>query len=116
MQLLVGSCVGSLVFYALWLSGEPAPESALWLFATGAFVAAHYPLAQAQAYRALPERSTLVAAAAQPFSALELLLPWAVGWCADRVGVLAGLSLLTMQPLGLLLVVIVTRRATAKSA
>jgi fucose permease len=76
----------------------------VWLFATGFFTAVHYPIAQAQAYRALPERSTLVAAAGQPFIVFDVALPLAIGLVSDAFGVLLAAALLLLQPFGLLLV------------
>lgn len=100
-RVLALACWGCGVSYTAWLV-LPSSWSAPLLFVVGAFTAAHYPLAQAQAYRALPDRSTLVAAAAQPFTVFDALLPLLVGWVADEWGVLWALAVLGAQPLGVL--------------
>ncbi len=108
--LLAASCGLTLAAYSGWLLVPPSLGSSLWLLVMGAAVAPHYPLAQARAYAALPERSTLVAAAAQPFTLVELGMPLLSGLLADRWGLLWGLLLLSAQPLGLSSVLVATAR------
>lgn len=101
VRVLVLSCLGCAVVYVAWLA-LPLWTSVPLLFVLGALTAPHYPLTQAQAYQALPERSTLVAAAGQPFMLVDIVLPLVVGFVADQAGVLWALLLLVAQPLGIL--------------
>lgn len=94
---------GTLVSLA-WLAAPDLFWSGLLLGLLGICVAPLYPIAQAQAYASLPGRSGLVNAAAQALQPLELALPFALGWIADRFGLRAALALLALQPLGLLLI------------
>lgn len=117
IRLLRLSCWGCASAYGAWLVSDSVVWSTPLLFVAGVFVAAHYPIAQAQAYRALPERSTLVAAAGQPFMILDMALPLLVGWSADRYGIVVALGLLAIQPFGLLVVACVaTRRRRDRAA
>ncbi len=104
------SCWGCAIAYTAWLVVDVDWLSVGLVFVSGGFVALHYPIAQAAAYRALPGRSTLVAAAAQVYAPFELAVPLAIGWCSDEFGVLAALGLLLLQPMGLLLVLKLARR------
>jgi fucose permease len=110
LRLLALSCLGC----ALVTSALLCTDSLVWvaplLFLVGIFTAAHYPLAQAQAYAALPGRSTLVAAAGQPLLLLDLTFPLGIGWLADGFGLTLALSATLLQPLGLLLIVAVATR------
>jgi len=106
--LLVVSALGAAAFFALACSVGVWEVAIVGMFVAGAFMAAHYPLVQAQAYRCLPERSGLVAAAAQAMGPVELALPVLVGLLADRIGAHAALLALLAQPLGLLFVVAVS--------
>jgi hypothetical protein len=72
------------------------------LAGVGCFAAPLYPIAKAQAYRALPGSSALVVAGAQLLAPLELAVPLALGLAADAVGLPLALSLLLLQPLGML--------------
>jgi FSR family fosmidomycin resistance protein-like MFS transporter len=113
-RLLVLSCVAcALVTGALLVSDSLAWVVAL-AFLVGMFSAAHYPLAQARAYAALPGRSLLVAAAAQPFLLFDLAFPLGTGWIADRFGPGAALALTLFQPIGLLLVVALLTRSSRR--
>ncbi len=103
-RILAFACWGSAVAYVAWLMNTGTWSNVLLLFLCGGFVSLHYPIAQAAAYRALPGRSTLVAAAGQAFAVFDLLVPLGLGWLSDRLGVLAALWVLLLQPLGLLLV------------
>lgn len=103
-RLLVGSCIGCALATAGWTLHGHEAAMLLLLALSGAFAALHYPIAQAQAYAALPERSTLVAAAAQPFLIFDLSFPLVVGWIADAYGLTPALLFLLVQPLGLALI------------
>lgn len=109
-RLLVVTCTGSALCFGGWVAlGVVAPEffdrSPLLLLAAGAFTTAHYPLTLARAYAALPEDSTLVAATAQAFGAVDLLVPLVLGLVADEFGVGVALASLLAQPLGILVAV-----------
>jgi hypothetical protein len=76
----------------------------------GACAAPLYPLAAAQAYARAPNASGAVLAAGHLFTPLALALPFLVGSVADHAGTSAALALLAAQPLGLVVLVAVTRR------
>ena len=110
-RLLLGvACGGSIVLFACWLSSASILESTLWLFLLGIPIAWHYPLAQAQAYRAAEGRSGQVVVLGPLVSALELASPIALGLLADRGGLTLSLVALLAQPFGLLLVLYVAWR------
>lgn len=105
--LLAIACVGSALCFGGWVAlGSLAPElfgfGPVLLFVAGGFTAAHYPLALARAYAALPHDSTLVAATAQAFGALDLVAPLLLGVVADRFGIGVALGALLIQPFGIL--------------
>ena len=50
------------------------------------FAAPLYPLAKAQAYRALPDQSDMVNAVGSAFIPLDLLTPLFLGFVADQFG------------------------------
>ena len=79
----------------------------------GMFVGPLYPLAAAQAYACRPNASGSVLAAGHLFTPLGLALPFAIGALADAAGTTAALAVLVVQPLGLLVLVAVTRRKPA---
>lgn len=101
-RLLALSALGCGLSYAGWLGFETGLAGVMLMFASGLFAAVHYPLAQAQAYRALPARPRLVAAAAQLFAGFDLALPIALGLLADHLGLMVALAALLLQPLGIL--------------
>ena len=101
LQLLVAAGLGSSVCYVAWLTASSVTGSAVWLFATGLFAGALYPLAKAQAYRALPDRSGMLNAMAHVFTPLDIALPLLLGFVADRFGLVPALSLLLAGPIGL---------------
>lgn len=113
-RLLVGALIGCLFSYAAWLALPMSPAATAAMFASGLFASAHYPLAQARAYRALPHRPALVAATAQVFSGFDLVLPVALGMVADRFGLTAALLLLSLQPLGILGLWGISRRVSVR--
>jgi predicted MFS family arabinose efflux permease len=113
-RLLLGaSCAGSVVLFAGWLSSTSVLGSTLWLLPLGFFIAWHYPLAQAQAYRAAGDRSGQVVVLGPLASTVELASPIALGLLADRGGLTLSLVALLAQPLGLLLVLYAARRRRA---
>ena len=102
--LLSAACLGSVCSYLAWVVNDKPAVGVVLLFACGLCVAWHYPVAQAQAYRALPGRSTLVAAGTQLFAVFDLMLPLVLGFANDAWGVNAALTLFAIQPLGLLVI------------
>jgi predicted MFS family arabinose efflux permease len=98
--LLAIGCAGSLLAAALWLRSSTPWAATFLMGAVGAFVAFHYPLAQAQAYRAAGDRSDLVAALTPAVTSFELLSPLVLGLIADRFGLAAALVVLLAQPAG----------------
>jgi fucose permease len=73
------------------------------MFGVGVFTAPLYPIAKAQVYRELPERSGMVNALTTVFTSVELAVPLLLGLIADRLGLAVAMCLLLLQPLGLLL-------------
>ncbi len=108
--LLAWACVGTIVSYTAWLFVRDPMASGVWIFFTGVFEGCLYPLAKAQAYRALPGRSGMLNAMAHLFTPLDVVLPLLLGLLADRFGLLPVLALLLAQPIGLLAIA-TTRRA-----
>jgi Na+/melibiose symporter-like transporter len=108
--ILMYTCAGTLLFYGVWLFALPGAFSIVWAALLGAFIATHYPLAQARAYDALPGRANVVAAASQAFSGIDLLYPVMVGALSDHFSPLFGLCALLVQPLGILVALVATRR------
>lgn len=98
------------ISYVAWLAAPGVVAGAVLLTAVGFFAAPLYPIAKAQAYRALPDHSGLVAGAAQLFTPVELAVPLVVGLLADRLGLSAALAVLVVQPLGLLALGVVLDR------
>lgn len=113
LRLLLASALGCAVSWFAFLSVESAAAASFWLFATGALASLQYPIAKAQAYRALPDRSGAVNAVLTLFGVIELPLPIAIGLLADRFGLGIALATLAAQPIGLALVVVSSRRVSA---
>jgi len=105
MRLLLWSAAFCALSWFAFLSVEGAAAASFWLFATGALAALQYPIAKAQAYRALPERSGAVNAVLTLFGVIELPLPILIGVVADNWGLGVALALLGLQPLGLLVLI-----------
>ena len=101
-RLLAASALLAGLFFAAWLRARTPLASGALLFATGFFASMHYPLAKAQAYRALPESSATVNALLTAGGALMLPVPLLLGLVADGPGLAFALGLLLLQPLGLL--------------
>jgi MFS family permease len=104
LKLLMLASVGTTISYLAWLLADDVISSGVWMFATGVFSVALYPLAKAQAYRALPGRSGMLNAMAHVFTPLDLLLPLLLGVIADRFGLVPALAILLAQPIGLFLI------------
>lgn len=102
MVLLRLCSTGAGIAYLAWLFAPTLVASGVCFFMTGVFAAPLYPLAKAQAYRALPGQSGMVNAVGAAFIPLDLLAPLLLGLVADRFGLVMTLLLLSVQPLGLL--------------
>jgi predicted MFS family arabinose efflux permease len=102
LRLLRGSSALCAGCYLAWLTSTSVVANGVLLAGVGCFAAPLYPIAKAQAYRALPGSSALVVAGAQLLAPLELAVPLALGLAADAVGLPLALSLLLLQPLGML--------------
>lgn len=113
-RILTATCLATLVVYGAWLVALPDASSLFYTALLGACIATHYPLAQAQAYDALPGRAGVVAAASQAFTAIDLLYPVLVGYLSDTLSPAVGLCALLVQPLGLLGAAAYTRAARVK--
>lgn len=69
----------------------------------GLFNAGWYSILKARLYGTLPGRSGTVLAVYNIFSLGGALLPWALGWTAERVGLQVAMWLLALGPIALLL-------------
>jgi MFS transporter, FSR family, fosmidomycin resistance protein len=107
--LLVASCVGSCASFFAWLGSDSLFAATITMFVLGGCIAFHYPLAQAQAYRAAGSRSDAVAAFGAILGAFDFAYPIALGLIADRFGLEYALIALLLQPLGILGVLTLTR-------
>jgi MFS family permease len=96
--------------YLAWIIAPGVLASGVLLTAVGFFAAPLYPIAKAQAYRALPGQSGLVIAGAQLFAPFELALPLLIGLAADAFGLSVALMLLVLQPLGILAIAVTLDR------
>lgn len=103
LRLLQLASLGGGAAYFVWLGADSVMASALWSCTAGFFCAALYPLAQAQAFRALPEQSGMVTAIGSLLGPVDIALPLLVGVIADRLGLPAAMLFLGVQPIGLLL-------------
>ncbi len=108
--LLAACAVGCVVAYVPWLLAPTPLAATLLAIPVGMFVGPLYPLAAAQAYACRPNASGSVLAAGHLFTPMGLMLPFAIGALADAAGTLAALAVLVVQPIGLLVLVGVTRR------
>jgi fucose permease len=104
LRLLRAAGLACAAAYALWLVAPSLALSSGLLFLVGFFAAPLYPIAKAQAYRALPGQSGMVNAVAHVFAPLDLAMPVVLGVVADRAGLTTALALLGTQPLGLALI------------
>jgi fucose permease len=104
LRLLIATTLGAAMLFPIWMSAGTVIASGAWMAGLGALVATHYPLAKAQAYRALPARSGAVNAVASLFSILDVSALFAIALVADRFGLRPALALLGLGPVGLLAV------------
>ncbi|HEY8520315.1 MAG TPA: MFS transporter [Gammaproteobacteria bacterium] len=101
-------CAAALGAFVCW----PSPAAAVVLLGMIGFTAAcMWPIATAQAYRALPDDSTAVAAVGGLLAPLTFALPVAVAAAADAWGLATAVLLLAAQPLVLLALSLGGRRA-----
>ncbi len=101
LALLRVASLGTIVAFTGWLLASDPVASGCWMFATGLFEGCLYPLAKAQAYRALPGRSGMLNAVAHVFTPLDAALPLLLGLLADQLGLIVALTILLAQPVGL---------------
>lgn len=109
-RLLAACAAGAAASYLAWLATPSVALSIPLLGLTGALAAPLYPIAKTQAFRTLPGRPATVNAVSQLFTPAEVALPLVLGLLADRWGLQATLLVLVLQPLGLLLLALLTRR------
>jgi predicted MFS family arabinose efflux permease len=116
--LLGASCVLTVLALALFLVSRSVEAMALSALLLGAADAAHYPIAQAQAYRAAPEDSDWVASLGSAFTILTVISTPVLGLVVDHHGLSWGFLTLCLQPAGLLLILGATRadRRSARGA
>jgi MFS family permease len=104
LRLLLVSSVACAAVYAAWVAAPTLWLSAPLFFLVGATAAPMYPLASAQAYRAMPGRSGTVNAAGHVFSPITVAVPLGLGALADVTSPQVALALLLVQPVGLAIV------------
>jgi FSR family fosmidomycin resistance protein-like MFS transporter len=109
LPLLAACSVLGVVVYVAWVFAASVAVSGVLFFGVGLLTAPLYPLAKAQAYRALPDQAGMVNAVAHVFKPLDILLPLALGLIADRFGLAAALVVLAAQPAGLFWIAIRSR-------
>lgn len=107
--ILAAACVGCALAHVAWVASGSWYLSLVGLFFVGFFVAPHYPITMALAYRAAPGQGGLVNAIGQLFAVIHITVPIALGLIADRLGLPAALGFLLLQPLGILGVTMVAR-------
>ena len=88
--------------YLAWIAAPSLAISAVLAAVVGLTCAGQYPLAQAQAYRAVPGRGGVVNALSALLTPIEVALPVGLAAMAGSLGVTAVLLVLAVQPLGLL--------------
>jgi predicted MFS family arabinose efflux permease len=98
LRLLLGFALVAAVAAVAFAFAPNAWTAAAALAVLGVVDAPLYPLAKAQAYRALPGQSGTVAALAGVLSPLEMVLPLLIGLAADHFGTSVALALLAAQP------------------
>ena len=109
-RVLFGSACGALVALLLVLVAPGVLWLGLALALLGATAAPQYALLQAKAYSAVPGRPGVVNAIAHVFVVVEIGAPLLLGALADASGVRLALLCLSIQPLGVLLVLLAERR------
>lgn len=96
------------VALAAWPAARWLPLSAALLAVTCALAAPLYAVVQAQAFAAMPGRSTTVVTIAAVASGFDLLVPVAIGAVADRWGLRSALASMLLGPLGLAVIAAVS--------
>jgi len=108
LRLLLGSSLLCIAAYVAWLFAPTVWLSTTLFLAVCITAAPMYPIASAQAYAVLPGRSGTVNAAGHVFTPFSLALPWVLGLVADHAGVRAALVVLLLQPIGLVIIALVS--------
>jgi MFS family permease len=103
-RLLPGMAVVALAGVLLLLRTRSIGLAGTALLVIGLGTAGWYPIAKAAAYQTLPGRSGTVRALCGLTAPLEAALPALAGLIASRFGILAGVGLLGMAPVGVLIV------------
>ncbi len=96
--------------YLAWIAAPSLAISAVLAAVVGLTCAGQYPLAQAQAYRAVPGRGGVVNALSALLTPIEVVLPIGLAALAGSLGVTAVLLVLAVQPLGLLALALLAPR------
>ena len=110
-RVLVVSTLTCLVALALFVSAPSSFVALVTLVLLGAAASPHYPLCLAAAYDLVPGKPGLVNALGQAFVWVDIVAPLALGAIAARYGVAVALLTLSLQPLIVLSVVLVSRRS-----
>jgi predicted MFS family arabinose efflux permease len=112
-RVLVLSAALCAVAYGAWLAVTGPYLGTALFFCAGATAAPLWPLCQARVYDLFPKRPGLAAAAGNVFSPLDIVFPIALGLVGDGWGVIAALGILIAQPIGILILIAVTRSRPA---
>ena len=96
------------VALAVWPAARWLPLSSVVLALTCALEAPLYAVVAAQAFAAMPGRSTTVVTIAAVASGFDLLVPVGIGWVADHWGLRSALASMLLGPLGLAIVAAVS--------
>jgi MFS family permease len=110
VRVLVASSGLCVVAYVAWVLAGSVPVSAGLAAVVGATSSVLYPIAKAQAYRALPDRSATVLAVASLFRWADLLILPGLALVADAFGLLPVMLLLAAQPVGILAIALARSR------
>jgi len=115
LRILLYCSVLTGVALAVWPAAHWLPLSAAVLALTCALEAPLYAVVGAQAFAAMPGRSTTVVTIAAVASGFDLLVPLGIGWVADHWGLRSALASMLLGPLGLAVVaaVALTRRRSS---
>jgi MFS transporter, FSR family, fosmidomycin resistance protein len=101
MRLLLVASGGCAAVFAGCLVTSSLPICAALLALTFALAAPLHPVTSAQAFAALPGRSTVVNIVNSTLATVELAVPLLLGAIADRFGVRAALAAMILEPLAL---------------
>ena len=115
-RLLLFSCLGGGAAYVVFVNTQTIVTMAAAAFVMELFIVVHYPITQAQAYAAAPEHSGWVATLSSILSGLSLAYAPLLGWVADRYGLTLALTLLLVQPVGILALMHIARRSEPSSS